>query len=48
MELDEGMIYFKNNGIIKMVGIPRHGTVRLKIQDGVIVFCEKTTNQKIE
>lgn len=37
MEIQEGFIYFKNYGKIRMLEVPRFGSVALKIQDGEIV-----------
>ncbi len=37
MEIQNGFIYFKNYGKIKLLEIPKFGSVTLKIQDGEIV-----------
>ena len=48
--LQEGFIYFKSYGKIKLLEIPRFGSVTLKIQDGEIVSSveSKTTQYKKE
>ena len=45
MEIQEGVIYFKNYGIIKLFEVPRFGSITLQIQDGAIVSSveSKTT-----
>ncbi|MBS5348172.1 DUF2292 domain-containing protein [Streptococcus mitis] len=45
MEIQEGFIYFKSYGIIKLLEVPRFGSITLKIQDGEIVSSveSKTT-----
>ena len=37
MEIQNGFIYFRNYGKIRMLEVPRFGSVTLKIQDGEIV-----------
>jgi len=48
MEIQEGFIYFKSYGIIKLLEIPKFGSVTLKIQHGEIVSSveSKTTQYK--
>ena len=45
MEIQNGFIYFKNYGKIRLLEIPKFGSVTLKIQDGEIVSSveSKTT-----
>lgn len=46
MEIEDGFIYFKNYGTIKLLGIPKFGSITLKIQDGEIVSSvESETKQ---
>ena len=37
MEIQNGLFYFKSYGIIKLLEVPRFGSITLKIQDGEIV-----------
>ena len=48
MEIQEGFIYFRNYGKIKLLEVPRFGSIMLKIQDGEIVSSveSKTTQYK--
>lgn len=48
MEIQNGFIYFKSYGIIKLLEVPRFGSITLKIQDGEIVSSveSKTTQYK--
>lgn len=50
MEMEDGFIYFKNYGKIKLLEIPKFGSVTLKTQDGEIVSSveSKTTQYKKE
>lgn len=50
MEVLDGFIYFKSYGKIKLLEIPKFGSVTLKIQDGEIVSSveSKTTQYKKE
>jgi hypothetical protein len=50
MEILDGFIYFRNYGKIKMLEIPKFGSVTLKTQDGKIVSSveSKTTQYKKE
>ena len=45
MEIQEGFIYFRNYGKIKLLEIPKFGSVTLKMQDGEIISSveSKTT-----
>lgn len=45
--MDDGLVLFLKNGIIKYVEIPKHGTITLKAQDGKIVWKEVTTSNKV-
>ena len=48
MEIQNGFIYFKNYGKIRLLEIPKFGSVTLKIQDGESVSSveSKTTQYK--
>ena len=50
MEIQNGFIYFKNYGKIRLLEIQKFGSVTLKIQDGEIVSSveSKTTQYKKE
>ena len=50
MEIQEGFIYFRNYDKIKLLEVPRFGSITLKIQDGEIVSSveSKTTQYKKE
>ena len=50
MEIQDGFVYFRNYGKIKLLGIPEFGSVTLKIQNSEIVSSveSKTTQYKKE
>lgn len=40
--VEKGIVYFKNYGIIEMLEVPEFGSVTLKSQNGEIVSYSKT------
>ncbi|HEL1630919.1 DUF2292 domain-containing protein [Streptococcus suis] len=46
MNIEKGFIYFRENGIISLLEIPRYGQVVLKSQDGEIVSSESTERKQ--
>lgn len=50
MEMQDGFIYFRNYGRIKLLEIPKFGSITLKIQDGEIIssVVSKTKQYKKE
>ncbi|MFA9467913.1 hypothetical protein [Streptococcus sp. E24BD] len=45
--LKNGCILYMKNGIIKQVTPPEHGTVKLKSQNGVLVYKEVTAGEQL-
>ena len=44
--LDKGFVLYSKNGIIKYIEIPDHGSIKLKAQDGQIVYKEVTNGEQ--
>lgn len=44
--LEKGFISYSKNGIIKYIEIPKHGSIKLKVQDGQIVYKEVTNGEQ--
>ncbi|MEW4354431.1 DUF2292 domain-containing protein [Streptococcus pneumoniae] len=43
----DNFIYFKKGDIIKHVAVPQHGTITLKVNDGIVTWVEVTKKEKI-
>ena len=46
VDVQEGFLYFSQNGIIKSEQVPKYGTLELIYVDGELVRSRKTTDKK--
>ncbi|HHV8249254.1 TPA: hypothetical protein ACYQCT_001374 [Streptococcus pneumoniae] len=44
--MEKGFVLYSKNGIIKYIEIPDHGSIKLKAQDGQLVYKEVTTGEQ--